>query len=357
MTNPTRTNADMQAPTLSVVMTNYNHSRYIPNALDAILGQSYTPLEIIIIDDASTDESLDILEKYAQKLPLIKLYRNKENMGILYNVNRLLELAKGDYFYSAAADDLIKPGFFKESMDMLSRHPRAGLCSTLSDLIDENGTPCGMVTKTIFTTKSIFVSPRYAKRILQKFGNWIQGNSTIYKKEALIKSGGFNPELHSYGDGFIAQVIALKYGSCFIPATLASWRRMETGYALTQSADFTLRHKIILNISNLMKTQYKELFPQSYIATWKRNELFSILIARINEITSEERQLFTRALTKYGDFLLTDRVLFKLIDFTIALQKSLIKVYVYFRLISLRKFLVKKYNFIKYILKRPLTDR
>ncbi len=342
---------------MSVVMTNYNHSGYISIALDAILSQSYAPIEIIIIDDASTDNSLEILERYNLKYPLIKLHRNKKNMGILYNINRLLELAGGDYFYSAAADDLIKPDFFEKSMDMLCRNPQAGLCSTLSDLIDENGNPYGMVTKTIFTTESLFVSPQYAKIILKKFGNWIQGNSTIYNKEALVKSGGFNPELHSYCDGFIAQVIALKYGSCFIPVPLASWRRMETGYALTQSADINLKHEIILKISNLMKTQYKDIFPQSYVNTWKKNELGCILIAKFNEITREERRLFTQALTKYDDSFLNDSVFFKLIDFTITLQKSLIKLYLYFRLVSLRKFLIKRYNFIKYLYKRPSSEK
>jgi len=64
----------MDKSTLSVIMSNYNHSRFLPEALDAIVNQSRQPDEFIIIDDASTDNSVEIIQSYASRYPFIKLY-------------------------------------------------------------------------------------------------------------------------------------------------------------------------------------------------------------------------------------------------------------------------------------------
>src|ERR1044071_8971404 len=98
---------------LSVLMPNFNHGRFLPEALDAILGQSYQPFEVIVIDDASTDNSVEILERFAARHSCIRLVRNEQNMGVMHNVNHLLNLASGDYLLFAAADDVILPGFFE----------------------------------------------------------------------------------------------------------------------------------------------------------------------------------------------------------------------------------------------------
>ncbi len=121
---------------LSIVLLNYNHARYIGEALQAILGQSYKPWEVIIVDDASTDNSIDVIEKFIRRDPTVRLLKNEHNMGVERSANRGLEYASGDYIFSAAADDKILPGLFEKSIRMLALYPQAGLCC--SDAVNFN---------------------------------------------------------------------------------------------------------------------------------------------------------------------------------------------------------------------------
>src|SRR5205809_2814761 len=122
----------MSLPSLSVVVPNYNHSQFLPAALGAILEQSVPASEVIVIDDASTDNSLEILNGFARKHPNLKVHRNEKNQGVLFGMRRGIELARSDYVLFAAADDQVLPGFFEKSLRLLARHPEAGLSCTVS---------------------------------------------------------------------------------------------------------------------------------------------------------------------------------------------------------------------------------
>ena len=110
----------MQSNKLSVVISNYNHSQFLPEALSAILNQTLLPSEIIIIDDCSTDDSVKVIEEFASEHPIIKLYRNEVNMGIFYSSNLGLKLAKGEYIYFGAADDRVYSNLFEKTLELIS---------------------------------------------------------------------------------------------------------------------------------------------------------------------------------------------------------------------------------------------
>ena len=131
----------MPTPSLSVAISNYNHAHFLPVALEAILTQSYPATEVIIIDDASTDNSVDVIERYARQYSTLRLIRNRSNMGVLHNANHLLELTSSDYFYSAASDDRVLPGFFEKSMNVLERSSNAALCFSDPATFEETSGP------------------------------------------------------------------------------------------------------------------------------------------------------------------------------------------------------------------------
>jgi len=145
----------MQHSTLSVIMPNYNHGKYIGEALNAILSQSYRPVEVIVIDDASTDNSVEIIQQFARKNSLVRFERNEKNMGVVKTSLKLLNMARGDYIYDAAADDKVLPGLFEKSMNLLERHPNAGLCSALSIRIDEESLNRGLLYSPIISKEEM----------------------------------------------------------------------------------------------------------------------------------------------------------------------------------------------------------
>ena len=127
----------MSGPTLSALMPNYNHAEYLPRAIEEIVHQTRPPDEFIVLDDASTDDSVRIIESYLEQYPFMRLVRNERNLGVIRSHRRLFEMAGGDYVYAGAADDGRFPAAFELGMEMAGRHPEAGLVFGKALVVDE----------------------------------------------------------------------------------------------------------------------------------------------------------------------------------------------------------------------------
>lgn len=325
---PKNVGSSLMQPTLSVIMPNYNHAQYISEALNAILAQSYTPLEIIIIDDASTDNSFEILEDYASKYSLIRLLRNEHNLGVVHNIIRLNELVKGDYLYVAAADDKILPGFFEKSMNLLTQYPQAGLCSTCTLYIDEGGRNRGILHMPVFSNKGCFIPPDKALSMLHRYGSWIQGNTTILRRRALIDSGGFIPELQAGSDSFAYQVIAVKSGVCFIPEVLAACRQLDSSYSATIAKDPELCLRFIRHAKMLMSTTYRDLFPSDFVDLWEKRVIINNRLACCLKLQNAMIKDLLILMPSQG---LMDKFIFGLRRFFTKTEYIILKSYLYHR--------------------------
>ncbi|NMM46726.1 glycosyltransferase [Rhodospirillaceae bacterium KN72] len=266
-------------PKLAAFLPNYNHAHFLGLALDAILAQSVQPDVIDIVDDGSTDDSLIIARRYADRYPNIRVHEISENRGILKNMVDWLRKADSDYVYFAASDDLVLPGLFEKSMGLLTQYPQAGLCSALCRIIDEEGRDLG-----VFNTPTPIQSPGYippddVQRFLMKDDSWFNGSSTIYRREALLEVGGFYQELGAFIDGFSARLAALHAGACFVAEPLACWRRSQNGLAGQQSTDPTEALLVADHVQTLIRDRYSDLFPQKYYERWRGRWLFGVLRA------------------------------------------------------------------------------
>ena len=128
-------------PRVTIGMPVYNGERYLREALNSILGQTFCEFELIISDNGSTDSTFEICNEYAEKDRRLRLYRNHENIGAAANYNRLVALAQGKYFKWAAADDNLAPEFLEECISILDHHPETILCYPKTIVIDEHGNP------------------------------------------------------------------------------------------------------------------------------------------------------------------------------------------------------------------------
>ncbi|MGA1823342.1 MAG: glycosyltransferase family 2 protein [bacterium] len=323
----------MEESELSVVMPNYNHGCYLPEALDAILAQSYQPSEVILIDDNSTDNSLQIMQDYSVKNPILHVYRNEENKGLIYSINRGLCLASGTYIYFAAADDRVLPEFFQKSMDLLKEYPEAGVCSTLVRLIDESGKDKGLGKSPIFSHKPCFIPPSKVSRILLEYGYWNLGVTSIFRRQALREIGGFAAELHSSCDIFTGMVVALRYGGCFIPEALAQWRIMPTGYYAKTSMNREHQIEMARYAGMLMCSQYRALFPSDYAKNFTNNRLFELGKAEWRSMCDQQKKFFMETLdTLCPHRSLYDTVVRGILLLMSAVQTIALKIYLLFRL-------------------------
>ena len=203
--------------TLSVVMCNYNHSHYIEEALQAILSQSFSPLEVIVIDDGSTDNSVQIIEGIAEKNPSVKFYRNVKNEGVWYSSNRGAKIATGEYIYFCAADDRVCPGFFEKSVKILNQNPQAGLSSALLKIIGKDGNDEMWAKTPVISSTECFLSADQVRKTLLKHGFWFTGHTVIFRRDCIVKDKDtdvWDPELYQFADHIVTMIVATKHGVC-----------------------------------------------------------------------------------------------------------------------------------------------
>lgn len=281
---------------LSVVMCNYNHAEYLPVSIEAILSQSYTDFELIVVEDGSSDNSLKVLKKYSDLDPRVKLYINENNMGVLQSANRGLSYAKGKYIYFAAADDRICKDFFKKTILLLDMHKEAGICSGLIHLIDEGGKDVGWMRSPILSKKDLYLNPKEASDKLRTIGSWFAGQTVMYRRACFEELNlNFNPELRHRSDHFVNYLVAAKYGACFYPEVKATYRLLSTGYAETAFANNELsRRSLHLLIELLRNEKYQAFLPLKTVKAIEGRALHEIEIREISQLLLENIKLIDR---------------------------------------------------------------
>jgi glycosyltransferase involved in cell wall biosynthesis len=132
----------MSSPRVSVIMPVYNTAAYLGEAIQSILDQSYGDFEFIIINDGSTDHSEQIINSFND--PRIIYLNNEENQGLVYTLNRGVNLASGEWIARMDGDDISLPIRFEEQMQYLHDHPYVDVLATTVQLIDEQGADAGI---------------------------------------------------------------------------------------------------------------------------------------------------------------------------------------------------------------------
>jgi glycosyltransferase involved in cell wall biosynthesis len=142
MTTTTVSNIEGGArPTVSVGMPVYNGERFVGEAIESILRQTYDDWELVICDNASTDSTPEICRAYARRDPRVRFYRMCRNFGAARNFNRTIELSRGRYFRWHAHDDLIAPTFLEKCVEVLDNHPEVVLVYPRRQYITLDGRP------------------------------------------------------------------------------------------------------------------------------------------------------------------------------------------------------------------------
>ena len=224
-------------PTVSILLSNYNHAAYLEESLNGICTQTRAADEIIIVDDGSSDNSEEIIEEYRRRFPTIRFLKNERNMGLMYSINRILRAATSDYIVWAAADDRLLPDFLEKSMNMLERHPEAGLCfSQLCVLEDTSGKirHYGEATHGkafALGSESHYLTPGSLEARLQESYLWMSGNTVVARRSAIVDIGGFYGTAHWHADWFTFYVVGLRHGVCIIPENLALIRERAGTYS------------------------------------------------------------------------------------------------------------------------------
>lgn len=178
-----------KAPHITVLLPAYNAAPYIEESVNSVLSQTYTDFELLIINDGSTDNTRELLEKYTDdRIRLI----HQDNMGLVKTLNKGLELARGKYIARFDADDICYPDRLEKEYQFISANPDYILVGSEADYIDDGG-------KYIFTFKFENYDDEQIRN--EGFASCpVIHSSVLFLKDAVIKAGGYSEKAITFED-------------------------------------------------------------------------------------------------------------------------------------------------------------
>ena len=200
------------APIFSVIVPLYNKEREVESTLRSVLAQTYQPLEIVVVDDGSTDRSAEIVESLGS--PLIRLIR-QSNAGECAARNMAMSEARGEWFALLDADDEWKPEFLEEVAAMIEEWPDCGIYSTAFDIVS----PTGRVRGNCPTERGVV--DNFWRESMTRYVTI--PSATVLSRKAVEQLGGFPEGMKMGGDQWMWIKLASHYGVCFSPRALCDY--------------------------------------------------------------------------------------------------------------------------------------
>lgn len=219
-------------PTVSVVIPNFNHAGLVRRAICSVLDQETELLELIVIDDASTDDSVSVIENALRGEPKGKLLRNTENQGVVRTLARGLEMATGDLMLFAAADDAYLPGLLSDGRTLLAKQTDAAFVT--GDLIltyETDDTDRELYVTQPFGKSPCYISPAEFSALAQRRNIMLYSSSTLLRRNAVLAARGLLSELRWHADWLLLFILATRHGFCYVPRPFARVRMAKTTFS------------------------------------------------------------------------------------------------------------------------------
>lgn len=212
--SPVSVTADAPAPRVTVLMPVYNGAAFLRDAMESILGQTYSDFEFLIVDDGSVDATVNIILSYAD--PRIRLVRNAENIGQTRTLNRGLAEARGEFVARQDADDMSEPQRLAEQIAFLDAHTEIALAGSWYRKIDVDGSPLG---------KRRLPSDPASIRWALRFFCPIVHSAAIWRRELVASTVGVYDEHYASAQDYDYWLrIAERFHTANIPKSLVAYR-------------------------------------------------------------------------------------------------------------------------------------
>jgi len=276
-------------PSVSVLISSYNHEKYIGSAIGSVLNQTSEDLEIIVMDNGSTDKTSVEIKKI--KDDRLRSYRFEENVGISRALNFGLEKAKGEYICYFGSDDIYLPEKLEKQVAYLDSHPRVGAIFSYADFINESGN--------IFTDENhpFAVMNQHTNQNRYKWLNyffykcrWLWHPSMMIRKPVYKSLGKHDPRLAQIHDFDLGMRLSLNYEIHIIQEPLVQFRIRE-GNMNASANTIQAQVRSMFEFAHVLKNyltiksvdEFLRIFPEESKrhSDITRNELIPFYIARL----------------------------------------------------------------------------
>ena len=315
----------MSNPKVSILIPTYNYAHYLGETIQSALEQTYSDFELLIVDNHSTDNTKQIINKYL-KDPRISYHENAENLGVVGNFNRCLQLANGEYIKFLCADDKFHPQLLEKYVPIMDQHPNVSLITCDKQAF-------GSKTHQTITPLKYMQNGREAN-LHMLIGNycWIGEPTSVMFRKRDLKVGNFSSEYSQYPD-WDMWIRLLTVGDCYIVPEILAYVRFHPGTnskaqkkkrfslcfeeyklckdvqqqkynidttdsgideAVRKRAAFCIRQAMLKNIPELYKKQSRLAFAKAFKIAYKER----LFLTTISELFSGVKRRTFRLIAK-----------------------------------------------------------
>jgi glycosyltransferase involved in cell wall biosynthesis len=209
---------------LTVVIPHFNQKDFLPRAVASVLNGETREIEIIIVDDGSTDDSEPTLAVLEAMHPFITVIRGKVNRGAPAALNTGLAAARSRYVSFLGADDLVLPNLYKPLLRALDDHPAAALACSQIAIVAGDGSLRGIRPVTPPSFRAEYLDPQTICRRIASTDHWICSTTAVFRTDLLRAAGGFDVTLGVFCDIIVARILAFQHGFIYVPGIRAVFR-------------------------------------------------------------------------------------------------------------------------------------
>ena len=269
-------------PRFSVIIPLYNKEKEVEATVRSVLAQTLQPLEIVVVDDGSTDRSAEIVEAIGS--PLVRLIRQK-NAGECAARNRAMSEARGDYFALVDADDSWKPEFLDEVATMIAEWPECGIYSTAFDVVSPTGTVRGNCP----TERGVVEN--FWRESMSRYVTI--PSATVLPRRVVEELGGFPEGMKMGGDQWMWIKVVSKYDVCFSPRALCNYSMV----ASNRSSAIYTPEQTPHTLEEFLATPY----PSAEEDFWRGELIAKCAIGKALTLTAKGDEAFgRRVVTNFG---------------------------------------------------------
>lgn len=211
----------MSAPWLTVAMTTYNARDYLATALDSVLAQGDGAIEVIAVDDASSDETCEILESYRSKLDLKVVVREENTANWMAGLNEGLRRGRGEYACFLQHDDYWLDGRLLAARSALTREPEAVMLLHAARFVDRNGSELGKWNCPLPAGRPLAAEEVMERLLVQ---NFVAVQAPIFRREAALRVGGLDEALWYSSDWDFWLKLAAEGQTIYLANALSAYR-------------------------------------------------------------------------------------------------------------------------------------
>ena len=234
----------LHPPSVSVVVPCYNYARFLEQCVESVLSQARVTVDVLIIDDASSDDTPALSEDLAQRDPRVRLIRHPRNIGHIATFNEGIAAATGDYFMLLSADDYLLPGALGRATALMQRHARVGFTFGRAKVEGKStgGVPAPAVA-TMGRPERILSGREFVD--LSGPRNIVLSPTVVIRRQLQQQMGGYLPDLLHSGDMEMWLRLAAEGDVGYIDADQAVYRRHDDNMSIAYDglADLMAREK------------------------------------------------------------------------------------------------------------------